>query len=162
MVSISPLVFALFSTCQDCCRPGGSCGEAFKQEKGICCGSFPHPQCCPYGHACHACDDGLYRCYHPSASAPACYEKSYFLILCVMGVVVFMIASSIIGLHCLRPSPPPMIHPASAHAPMVSGGMGSGGIVTGFLGGMIVSDVLHDIDGMDQSSNYDCGVEADV
>ena len=52
--------------------PGGTCGQAYKQTQGICCGRLDAASfCCPTGASCFKCKSGRYRCY-AGPSQPAC------------------------------------------------------------------------------------------
>ena len=58
--------------CEQCCMPGGTCDQAYKQTQGICCGRLDAASfCCPTGASCFKCKSGRYRCY-AGPSNPAC------------------------------------------------------------------------------------------
>ena len=160
------------ASCADCCAPGGSCAQAYKQTPGVCCSRGAHaalPQCCPLGSRCAQCADGVMRCLAP-------YER----LRCdaddvAVGAVLFAILGVVgvctVAVWLLRrcPDGTDAAHDHRHHAPVpvgvpvqpaaaTPGGVGVvppqprydggvGGVATGFLGGMLLGEMIAGVDG---------------
>ena len=117
----------VLATCPECCVPGGDCSRAYKGTPGICCGDGA---CCPSTAVCVRCWDGT-RCAPVSLARSACRAEgdtaALLLLLCVACFATYACAA----------------RRAAPSAPVVPQG-GAGDVMTGFVGGMILSDVMHD------------------
>ena len=171
------------SSCSDCCSSGGSCSEAWKGEKGVCCGGG---QCCPIGSYCYRCG-GAWRCSwsrNPSCHSSSSYTTSEgFWGQCIFLAFLFL-AFVIIARACVSsmyPSSLPWqssshtshsLHSAqsqSVQQPLVlpgypvqnSGMSAAGGAAVGFVAGSLLSDAMHSSPCYSIEPSQEGGFEAD-
>ena len=148
------------ASCSDCCRSGGSCDQAYKGGPGVCCGASG--ECCPQGSVCVHCEYGRVHCaYPPYANCPRMRNVSEV----ESAFVAFMFGSCAMGfcLQAVRARTTNEIAPGGSVPVVVghpTGGGGGDGFVTGLLGGMILSDVMHDAD--DPPTYVDATFSTDV
>lgn len=132
-------VVRVHATCSDCCRSGGTCDAAYKGEPGICCGGGT---CCPRGALCVHCEYGVTRCaFPPYTGCPRVrrYEPEEGVMFFVLLFVGMCALSACLWRSHYHHSPPTV--PATnvvAYPPV------SDGFATGLLGGVLLSDALHD------------------
>lgn len=120
-------IVRVHATCSNCCRPGGVCDAAYKGGPGICCGGG---SCCPRGALCVQCDHGVTRCaYPPYTGCPQHFETERGITF-----VLFLIVCTCAFNACLWRS---HYHHSSAVT-------SSDGFATGLIGGVLLSDALHD------------------
>lgn len=126
------------ATCSDCCRPGGVCDAAYGNGPGICCGGAT---CCPRGAFCIRCEYGVTRCANsPYVGCPRTRhyepeESLAFLLLLFVGGCAF--SAWLWRPRYYQSSVAPAMH-AVASPPV------SDGFATGLIGGVLLSDALHD------------------
>lgn len=150
LVRVMMIVFGVavvHASCSDCCRPGGSCGAAYKSGPGLCCGDAG--QCCPVGALCVHCDYGRVRCaYPPYVGCPRAYVGTQ--LESIVLALVFFVCAIGMCLHVYR-SLAPGEEVVAAHPVVVGHPTYGDGFATGLLGGMILSDVVH---GHDEPPTY--------
>lgn len=156
------------ASCPDCCAPGGLCATAYKGQHGVCCGHDAFgARCCPTGAACFRCR-GEYRCGATWSAGCAPHDGSeqtvglFVLFLVVAAFVCAVCLSSACG----GPAVPPVVsgypvHGGAAAPPMIVHG-GDGGVVTGMVAGMLLSDAMHDPHQSLGGASTDEGFEADA
>lgn len=147
------------ASCYDCCSPGGSCEHAYKQGPGVCCGSGGSTQCCPSNSRCHSCNGREFRCY-PSGDRPIpCpyhdqWESIDTMVLFAVGMFLLAMWWTCTS-RSAQPYPivtatpmtsVPHIPPLPSVAPLAAAHTqsGMGNMMTGFLGGMLVADMISD------------------
>ena len=130
--------------CALCCSPGGSCGAAFKQQPGFCCGVLGQtPFCCPTSAICYQATADAYRCrprghVTPAGNSGYAYRSggtsNAWWALWALLVPILCFAYLIFAL-CRTRSPSYTSYPAGnvAMVPMQSGSpCGPGGVATGY------------------------------
>lgn len=150
------------ANCAACCAPGGSCDAAYKQSPGVCCGGG---QCCPLGYRCASCDGINYRCMAPQERFPTCVVDD--AAGATLSLVFFFACVACIYWQFFRPTPPVCLHPSVVPPPVVHGGPSPGASgAMGFLGGMLVGEMLLNDDGCSPPSYAEAtgtlGLQADV
>lgn len=148
--------------CADCCAAGGSCAHAYKQTPGVCCGGN---QCCPLGYRCAATCGGLYRCLGPGERGRPtadCHDPDGALVSLVF--LVFLVAGVVcVGCWLL----PRFAHTTQTSQPLaptvaVPSYVGGGNTAMGFVGGMLVADMLDDACPPTYNEVTTDGVQVDV
>lgn len=125
-------IVRVHATCSDCCRPGGVCDAAYRGEPGTCC---------PRGALCVQCEYGVTRCAYPPYTG--CPRTRHYDTEEGTTPLLLLIAGACALCACLwrshyynSPTVPALSVVAS---PPVADGF-----ATGLVGGVLLSDALHD------------------
>lgn len=153
-------IVCVYGTCSECCLPGGVCDTAYKNGPGICCGGGA---CCPMGAMCVRCEHGVRRCAYPPYTGCSrtryheMEEGTLFLLLVVVGMCMVGACRWLRLHHYHSPSSLPPVTNVVASSPPTDG------LATGLIGGLLLSDVLHDHSPEPEPPSYmESTFEADV
>jgi hypothetical protein len=125
------------SSCADCCHPDRVCDTAYKNEPGVCCGG---KACCPRDSLCVQCEHGVSRCaFLPFTECTRHQEIEQGAPLLLL-VIVGMCTIGACWL-CSHSYHSPLITPVTD---VVASSPHTDVITTGLIGGVLLTDVLHD------------------